>query len=168
MYLLAPFILQNFKKNSYAQSKVVRMCHLQVQNDPICHEQNFFGTNHCYYFHLHIRPFHCAKFKKFLLQIQSYDAPFLGPKWSICPKQIFFGKLLNLFSSTYQPLSLCTFLKKFFQRIQSYEDAQFLGPKWPISPDENFFRKPVNEPCFFHSCLSTCQKSKSDINLIVT
>ena len=43
----------------------------------------------------------------------------------------------------------------------------FLGPKWPISPNENFFRKPVNEPCFFHSCLSTCQKSKSDINLLV-
>ena len=58
-------------------------------------------------------------------------------------------------------------LKKFLQRIQSYEDAQFLGPKSPISPNENFFRKPVNEPCFFHSCLSTCQKSKSDINLLV-
>ena len=40
---------------------------------------------------------------------------------------------------------------------------QFLGPKWPISPNKNFFRKPVNEPCFFHSCLSTHQKSKSDI-----
>ena len=43
----------------------------------------------------------------------------------------------------------------------------FLGPKWPISPNEIFFRKPVNEPCFFHSCLPTCQKSKSDINLLV-
>ena len=99
--------------------------------------------------------------KKFLQRIQSYeDVPFLGPKWSICPKQIFFGKLLISFSSTYQPLSLCKILKKFFQRIQSYEDAQFLGPKWPICPNENFFRKPVNEPCSFHSCLSTCQKSK--------
>ena len=29
-------------------------------------------------------------------------------------------------------------LKKFFQWIQSYEDAQFLGPKWPISTNENF------------------------------
>ena len=106
--------------------------------------------------------------KTFLQRIQNYDdAPFLGLKWSIFPKQFFFGKLLLSFSSTYQPLSLCKILKKFFQRIQSYEDAQFLGPKWPISPDENFFRKPVNEPCFFHSCLSTCQKSKSDINLLV-
>ena len=58
-------------------------------------------------------------------------------------------------------------LKNFLQQIQSYEDVPFLGPKWPIFPNENFFRKPVNEPCFFHSCLSTCQKSKPDINLLV-
>ena len=32
-------------------------------------------------------------------------------------------------------------LKKFLQRIQSYEDAQFLDPKWPICPNENFFQK---------------------------
>ena len=49
MYLLAPFILQNFKKILGAY--------------PICHEQIFFGTNH-YYFHLPIGPFHCAKFLK--------------------------------------------------------------------------------------------------------
>ena len=30
-------------------------------------------------------------------------------------------------------------LKKFFQPIQSYEDAQFLRPKWRIFPNENFF-----------------------------
>ena len=30
-----------------------------------------------------------------------------------------------------------------------------------------FFRKPANEPYFFHSRLSTCQKSQSDINLLV-
>ena len=111
--------------------------------------------------------FHCAKFKKNsysrfgvirLCHFWAQNGPFAT---------IFFGKLLKSFSSTYQPLSLCKILKKFFQRIQSYEDVQFLGPKWPISPNENFFRKPVNEPCFFHSCLSTCQKSKSGINLLV-
>ena len=30
-----------------------------------------------------------------------------------------------------------------------------------------FFRKPANEPCFFHSCISTCQKSKSYIYQLV-
>ena len=37
----------------------------------------------------------------------------------------------------------------------------------PFSHMITFFRKPVNEPCFFHSCLSTCKKSKSDINVSV-
>ena len=54
-----------------------------------------------------------------------------------------------------------------FHQIQSYEDAQFLGPKWPISQMRIFFRKPANEPCFFHLCLSTCQKSRSGIYLLV-
>ena len=53
---------------------------------------------------------------------------------------------------------------KFFLWIQLC-GWQFLGPKWPISQNDNFLRKPVNEPCVFHSCLCTCQKSKPDINL---
>ena len=41
-------------------------------------------------------------FKKFLQWMQSSDdAPFLGSKWSTCPKQIFFGKLLQSFWPTY-------------------------------------------------------------------
>ena len=45
----------------------------------ICHEQNFFGTNHYYYFHLPIG--------------QSYeDAQCLGPKWPISANQNFFYK----------------------------------------------------------------------------
>ena len=51
--------------------------------------------------------------------------------------------------------------------IGPFHCAKFLGPKWPISPNENFFRKRVNKPCFFHSCLSTCQKLKSDIYPLV-
>ena len=79
----------------------------------------------------------------------------------------FFWELLQSFSSIYWPLSLCKILKKIFQQIQSYEDVQFMGPKWPISSNENFLRKPVHELCFFYSWLSACQKSKSDINLLV-
>ena len=46
IYLLAPFILQNFKKNSYNRSKVMRMHHFWAQNDPIAQtnillEKNF-------------------------------------------------------------------------------------------------------------------------------
>ena len=134
---------------------------------PICHEHIFFGTNHYYYFHLPIGSFHCQKFKKILTEDpELWQCAIFGPKM-VHLSQIFFGKIINIIFIYLLALSLCKILKKFFQRIQSYEDAQFLGPKWPISPNENFFRKPVNEPCFFHSCLSTCQKSKSDINLLV-
>ena len=81
------------------------------------------------------------------------------------PNQIFFWKINdNILIYLLARFIVQNFKKKSFQQIQSYEDAEFLGPKWPISPNENFFRKPVNEPCFFHSCLSTCQKSKSGIN----
>ena len=63
---------------------------------PICPEQNFFGTNHYYYFHLPIGPFHCAKFKKILTADPEFDVPFLGPKSSICPEQIFFWKIIKI------------------------------------------------------------------------
>ena len=52
----------------------------------ICHEQNFFGINHYYYFHLPIGSFHCAKFEKILTADPVMRMSFLGPEWSICPK----------------------------------------------------------------------------------
>ena len=89
------------------------------------------------------------------------NAPFAPNKnflWTI---------LLISFSCTYWPLSLCKVFKKLSQRIQSYGNAPFLDPKCPVFPNENFFRKSVNKHCSFHSCLSACQNSKSDINLLV-
>ena len=115
---------------------------------------------------------HCPNFsfckisKKLSELIQSYDdVPFSGPEKPICPEQFFF---LGTNHCSYFHLPVGPFhCAKFFLWIQSCLDEQFLDPEWPISPNEDFFTKPVNEPCFFHSCLSTCQKSKSDINLLV-
>ena len=90
------------------------------------------------------------------------NGPFAPP-----PKKIFFWKIINIILIYLSAPFIVQNFKKFFQQSQSYEDVQCLGPKWPISPNENFFRKPINEPCFFHSCLSTCQKSKLDIDLLV-
>ena len=121
----------------------MRICHFWAQNDPFVMNSFFLVQTIIITFIYLLALFIVQNLKRFLQQIQIYeDAPFLGPKWSSCPKQ-------------------------FFQQIKSYEDAQFLGQKWPISPNENFFRTPLNESCFFHSYLSTCQKSKSDINLLV-
>ena len=126
---------------------------------PTCPEQIFFGTNHYYYFHLPIGPFHWAKFKKILTaDPELWGCTIYGPKMVHLPLTNFF-----LENYSYHSHLLMAKILKFFQRI----DAQFLGPKWLISPNENFFRKPLNEPCFFHSWLSICQKLKSDINLLV-
>ena len=51
-------------------------------------------------------------------------------------------------------------------------DPELLGcsifrPKMAHFPKWEFFRKTFDEPCFLHPCLSICQKSKSDINLLV-
>ena len=44
-----------------------------------------------------LAPFILQNLKKFLQQIQSYeDVPFLGPKWSISPKQNFFWNIINI------------------------------------------------------------------------
>ena len=40
------------------------MCHFGAQNGAFAPNKNVFGTNHYYYFHLPIGPFHCAKFFK--------------------------------------------------------------------------------------------------------
>ena len=66
MYLLAPFILQNFFKKILGLIQSYEDVPFSDPKWPICHEQNFFGTNHYYYFHLPIGPFQCAKFLKIL------------------------------------------------------------------------------------------------------
>ena len=54
------------------------------------------------------------------------------------PPEIFFLKIVNIILIYLLASFTGQNLKKFFQRIQSY-DMQFLGPKWPISPNEIFF-----------------------------
>ena len=56
MYILDFLLLQNVKKSLGADLEL-RGCAIFA----ICPGQNFVGTNHYYYFHLSIRPFHCAK-----------------------------------------------------------------------------------------------------------
>ena len=119
MHLLAPFILQNSEKGLRANPEL-QGCAIFEPKMSIRPEQFFLVQTiiitfiyHYYYFH-HL-PFHCAKFKKKLLRwIQSYvDAPFLGPKWSICHKQIFFlEKIINILF-IYQQVP---FIKQNFQK----------------------------------------------------
>ena len=109
--------------------------------------------------------------KIFLQQIQSYEGmSFLDPKLSICPKQNFFLEIINI---TLIYLLDPSILQNFWKTFPAYPElwgCAIFGPKMTHFPKWEFFfffTKPVNKPCFFHSCLSTCQKSKSDINLLV-
>ena len=84
MYLLATFILQNFRK------VLMRMYHFLAKNDPFVRNKFFSVQTIIITFIYLLALFIVQNLKKFLQQIQSYeDAPFLGPKWSICPKQFF-------------------------------------------------------------------------------
>ena len=77
----------------------MRMCHFQAQNGTFVLNFFFFfliQTIIITFIYL-LALFIVQNLKKFLQRIQSYeDAPFLGPKWSICPKQFFFWKIINI------------------------------------------------------------------------
>ena len=73
------------------------MCHFRAQNGPFVMNKIFLVQTIIITFIYLLALFIVQNLKKFLQQIQSYeDAPFLGPKWSICPKQIFFWKIINI------------------------------------------------------------------------
>ena len=100
MYLLAPFILWNFKKIIWASPELWDVP-FSGPKWPICLEQFSLVQTIIITFIYLFALFIWQNLKKFLQGIQSYeDAPFLGPKLSICYKNVF-GKLLKSFSSTY-------------------------------------------------------------------
>ena len=119
MYLLAPFILQNFYKKvlELVQSyKDVR--HFWDQNSPFVLNK-FFGTNHYYW------PFSLCKILKnscngsrimTMLHFWAQSGPFT-------PKQTFFQEIIPIILIyLLVPFIVQNFLKN---RIQSYEDVQF-------------------------------------------
>ena len=129
MYLLTPFILQNFLKIVRADPELCgcvifrpKMAHFSRTKSFLNKPLLLLSSPYCS-FSL------CKIFKKFLQQIQSYeDTSFSRRKWFIHPKQfLFWKKLLMLFSATYWPLSLCKIFKKFLEPIQSYEAVSFFG-----------------------------------------
>ena len=128
----------------------------------ICHEQNFFGTSNYYHFHLSIGPFHCAKFKKILtVDPEILGCTIFGPKMFHLAQTKFFWKIIKIILS----YLLAPLIVQNLKKILPVDPVMRMHNFFPKC--EFFFRKLVNEPCFFHSCLSTCQKSKSDINLLV-
>ena len=79
-----------FKKIFRANPKLLRMYHFRAQNGPFVMNKFFLVQTIIITFIYLLALFIVQNLKKFLQRIQSYeDVPFLGPKWSICPKQFF-------------------------------------------------------------------------------
>ena len=73
------------------------MCHFRAQNGPFVMNNFFWYKPLLFTFICLLAIFIVQNLEKLLQRIQSYeDAPFLGTKWSICPKQIFLKKITNI------------------------------------------------------------------------
>ena len=131
------------------------MCHLRAQYSRICPEQ-FFWYKQLLLLSSSYWSFSLGKvLKKIFQQRQSYeDASLSGPKWSICPLQMFFKKIIYV--------NFFYLLTPFVMRMRL-----FWVQNSPFGQMRSFSKKPVNKPCSFHSSLSTCQKSKLDIHLLM-
>ena len=67
--------------------------------------------------------------KKFLQRIQNYgDAPYLGPKWSICPKQIFFWKIITIIFIYLLALFIVQNFKKILPADPEFWGCAIYGP----------------------------------------
>ena len=120
---------------------------------PICPEKSFFGTNHCYYFHLPIGPFHCAKFKKHAYSRSRVMrlCHFWVQNGSFTPNKFFWENLLISFLFTYQGRSLCKILKNYLGKSKVMRMCNFWAKNGQFAQMRIFFfRKSVNEPCSFH------------------
>ena len=60
------------------------------------------------------------------------------------PNKIFLVQTIIITFIDLLALFIVQNLKKFLQRIQSYEDMPFLDPKWSISSKQIFFGKIIN------------------------
>ena len=82
----------------------------------------------------------CKILKKFLGLIQSYeDVPFLGPKWSICPKQIFFWKIINIILIYLLAPFIVQNFKKILPADPELWGCTIFGPKMAHFPKWEFF-----------------------------
>ena len=109
---------------------------------PICPEQNFFGTNHYYYFHLPIGPFHCAKFKKILTaDPELWGCTIFGPKMVHLPQTNFFWKIINIILIYLLAPFIVQNFKKILPADPELWGCAIFGPKMAHFPKWEFFQK---------------------------
>ena len=119
----------------------MRMCHFRAQNGPFVLNKIFLVQTIIITFIYLLALFIVQNLKKFLQWIQSYeDVPFLGPKSSICPKQIFW-KIINItFIYLLAPFIVQNF-KKILPADPELWGCAIFGPKMAHFPKWEFFQK---------------------------
>ena len=162
MYLLVPFILQNFKRIFCAHPELSGCV---IFSDKIVHLS---WTNLFWFKPLLLLSSTCSSFlsckiyKIFLWLIQNWeDAPFFGPKWSICPQTIFFGKLLYHFHLTISSFH-CAKFKKIIPEDPELRICAIFGHTMAHLPKWDFFSESLlmNLVSFIHAYLHTKNQSQ--------
>ena len=113
-------------------------------------------------------PFDSAKIKKILTEDPvSWWCAIFGLKMVHLPQtKIFLENIIIIFITLLAP-SIVQNLKKIITADPDSWWCTIFGPKMAHLPKREFFRKFVNKHLCFHSYLSACQKSKSDIILLM-
>ena len=146
----------------------MKMCYFRTQNGSLVPNKVFLVQTIIINFIYLLAFFIVQNFKKILTaDPELWGCTILGPKMVHLPYQTFFWKIFNIILIyLLAPFTVQNFKKLLTADWQLWGSAIF-APKMALCPNENFFRKAVNEPSFFQSCLSICQKLKSDINPLV-
>ena len=137
---ICPFHSTKFLKNSYGRSKVTRISHFGHKMAHLIWT-NFFRQKPLLISSTYWPFSLCKTQKNFLQQIQSYEnVPFLGSKWSICPKQIFFlEKIINVIFIYLLALFIVQNLKKILTADPELWRCVIFGPKMAHFPNWGFF-----------------------------
>ena len=146
----------------------MRMCHFWAQNGPFVLKKRFLVQTIIITFIYLLALFILQKLKQIpTLDPELWECAIFWPKMVHLPQTKFFWKIINII--------LIYLLAPFFNCAKVYKNSSkgstisgctelwgctIFGSKMAHFPKSEFFRKPINELCFFHSCLSACQKSK--------
>ena len=144
-------------KNSQRQSRVMRICHFQAQNDPFVLNKFFWQKPLLLLSSNYWSSSLWIFFKKSYNRYRVMMCHFWVQNDPFAPNKFFLDKIVNIiFLYVLVPFIVQNF-KKILPADPELWDASLLGLKWPICPNEIFFIKCFKKPCFFHLCLSTCQ-----------
>ena len=136
------------------------MCHFQVENGPFVLNKFFLVQTITSIYLLAL--FIVQNLKKILtVDPDLWGRIIFGTKMVHLPPNFFFWKIIDIILIYLLASFILQNLKKILQSDPELWECAIFGPKIAHFPKWEFFRKPVNEPCFFHSCLPTSQKSKS-------